>query len=186
MRYLNAVGKLCWGYFFIYINLYIGTIDILPTWVGFLLIYAALDGVAVMDPSAKLIKPFALLLMAESGAEWMLEIFGATVDLYWIDILIGAISLYFHFQLLTNLAGIAESRESAYSNKLKKLRSMQTVFLTIMALMPVGQKVNISLAENGVFVFVLGLASVVVMLSICIVLFRYRKELQAMEEKALS
>ena len=171
MRYLNAVGKLCWGYFFIYISIYIGTIDILPAWVGFLLIFAALDGVAVMDPSAKLIKPFALLLMAESGAEWMLKIFGATVDLYWIDIIIGVISLYFHFQLLTNLAGIAEGQESAYSNKLKKLRSMQTVFLTIMALMPVGRKVNISLAESGIFVFALGMASVFVMLSICIVLF---------------
>lgn len=186
MKYVDVVGKICWGYFFLYINVYIGSMNILPPWIGFLLIYLALDGMAAMEPAAKLLKPFALLLVAEDICQWGLEIFGATVDLYWINILVAVISLYFHFQLLTNLAGSAESQESAYSNKLKKLRSMQTVFLTIMALMPVGQKVNISLAESGIFVFVLGLASVVVMLSICIVLFHYRKELQAMEEKVLS
>lgn len=186
MSVLNAIGKISWGYFFIYLNLNLGTISILPPWVGFLLIYAALDTVAAMEPSAKLLKPFALLLAAEDAVEWGLTIFSITLDFYWIDIFVNVISLYFHFQLLTNLAKIAESQECTSASKLKKLRSVQTILLTIMTLMPVSQRASISLAENGIVIFAAGLISVIVMIAICATLFAFKGELRAIARNRLS
>lgn len=186
MSYLDAVGKISWGYFFIYISINLGTIDILPSWLGFLLIFMALDGVASLETSAKLIKPFALILMAEAGAEWGLKICSVTLDLYWIGTLTGVISLYFHFQLLTNLAQIAEGQGSKYAGSLKKLRTLQTIFFTIMVLVPVSSRMTISLVESSLFIIALALANIPVMLLICITLFSYKKELEGMEGERLT
>lgn len=184
MNYLDAIGKISWGYIFIYISLNLGTVNIFPAWVGFLLIYLALGAVTAMEPSAKLLKPFALLLMAEDLAEWALNIFSMTPDLYWIDVFASVIILYFHFQLLTNLSNIAENQGSQYAGRLKKLRSVQTVFMTAAALIPVSRRAAITLAESGVAVFGIGLFGVIVMLVICATLFQYKRELSAMEENS--
>ena len=180
MNYLSAIGKISWGYIFIYISLNLGTINIFPAWAGFLLIYLSLDAVAEMQPSAKLLKPFALLLLAE----WVLNIFSMTPDLYWIDVFANVIILYFHFQLLTNLANIAEGQGSQYAERLKKLRSVQTVFMTVIALIPVSKRAAITLAKSGLVVFGIGLFGVIVMLVICVTLFQYKRELRGMEQNA--
>lgn len=184
MNYLSAIGKISWGYLFIYISLNLGTANIFPAWAGFLLIYLALGAVAAIEPSAKLLKPFALLLIAEDLAEWALNIFSMTPDLYWIDVFINVILLYFHFQLLTNLSNIAESQGSQYAGRLKKLRSVQTIFMTAAALMPVSKRAAITLAENGVVIMLMALFGVIVMLAICVTLFQYKRELRAMEENS--
>ena len=183
MNYQDAIGKISWGYLFIYISLNLGSVNIFPSWAGFLLIYLALGAVAAMDPSAKLLKPFALLLLAEDLAEWVLNIFSMEPDLYWVDVFINVIILYFHFQLLTNLSNIAEGQGSQHAGRLIKLRTIQTIFMTVIALIPVSKRAAITLAENGLVVFGIGLVSVIVMLVICVTLFQYKRELRGMEEK---
>lgn len=42
MNYQDAIGKISWGYLFIYISLNLGSVNIFPSWAGFLLIYLAL------------------------------------------------------------------------------------------------------------------------------------------------
>jgi len=50
-------------------------------------------------------------------------------------------------------------------------------------LIPVSKRAAITLAENGLVVFGIGLVSVIVMLVICVTLFQYKRELRGMEEK---
>ena len=50
-----------------------------------------------------------------------------------VDIIIGVVNIYFHFQLLTNLASIAAKYQSADDEldaKLLRYRTLQTVMLT--------------------------------------------------------
>ena len=50
-----------------------------------------------------------------------------------VDIIIGVVNIYFHFQLLTNLASIATKYQSAddeLDTKLLRYRTLQTVMLT--------------------------------------------------------
>ena len=183
MRYYGALGKISWGYVFIYLSVNLGTVNILPAWAGFLLIYAALNAVAELEPSAGLLKPFALLLAAADLVEWVMNIFGGVIDLYWINVIVGVISLYFHFQLLTNLAQIAEAQGSSCVVRLRKLRSVQTIFMTVIGLVTVGKNMSVSLSENGIFLFSFAVVNLIVMLFICISLFAYRKDLRLMEEQ---
>ena len=55
--------------------------------------------------------------------------------------------------------------------------------MTVIALIPVSKRAAITLAENGLVVFGIGLVSVIVMLVICVTLFQYKRELRGMEEK---
>lgn len=50
-----------------------------------------------------------------------------------VDIIIGVVNIYFHFQFLTNLASIAakyQSEDHEFDAKLLRYRTMQTVMLT--------------------------------------------------------
>ncbi|MBR2896059.1 MAG: hypothetical protein IKC03_10460, partial [Oscillospiraceae bacterium] len=50
-----------------------------------------------------------------------------------VDIIIGVVNIYFHFQLLTNLASIAakyQSEDHEFDAKLLRYRTMQTVMIT--------------------------------------------------------
>ena len=42
----SSLGKIAWGYALIYLHFNINTIDLLPDWAGWLLIYSALPGIA--------------------------------------------------------------------------------------------------------------------------------------------
>ncbi len=181
-RYIKAVGRICLGYFFLYFSINFSVngaaVDIMPRWAGFLFICFALDGVAEQEKSAKLLKPLAVILAVLSTAEWVNGLLAAGGDLYWIDIIDSVINVYFQFQLLTNLADIAERQGSRHAGRLKLLRSVQTVFLTILALLPVVR--NFILATNSIFAVLLAGANVIVMLCLCFVLFSYKGELKTM------
>ena len=46
----SSLGKIAWGYALIYLYFNINTIDLLPDWAGWLLIYSALPGLAGAGP----------------------------------------------------------------------------------------------------------------------------------------
>lgn len=58
-------------------------------------------------------------------------------------------------------------------------------WIVVIALIPVSQRVPISLAENGVFIYAVGLTSVIVMAAICQALFLFKGELKAREGRRL-
>ena len=61
----SSLGRIAWGYALIYLHFNINTIDLLPDWAGWLLIYSALPGLAgAGEPSALLLRPLCGLLAA--------------------------------------------------------------------------------------------------------------------------
>ena len=76
-----------------------------------------------------------VILALWHGAEWVMSWLGVSLDGAWqfIDIIISLVNLYFHFQLLTNLASIATKYQpEGYEQdaKLLRYRTLQTVMLT--------------------------------------------------------
>ena len=68
-------------------------------------------------------------------ASWIASWVSVDLDgmLQVVDIIIGVVNIYFHFQLLTNLASIATKYQSADDEldaKLLRYRTLQTVMLT--------------------------------------------------------
>lgn len=132
----RAIKHIAWGYVLLYLDVNLATFNILPDWLGFLLILFALPALAEEVPSAALLRPFAILLAAWEGFEWLAKLFGASigVDLTVPFLIINVIVLYFHFQLLTDLATLSEKFDCPQTAMLLRLRTVNTLIATALAL----------------------------------------------------
>ena len=83
------------------------------------------------ESSASLLKPLCIILALWEGIMWCAAIFGAQPDWELIRLLINVVSLYFHFQLLTDLALIAEKYGCPEGKRILKLRTVRTILLTL-------------------------------------------------------
>ena len=132
----RAIKHIAWGYVLLYLDVNLATFNILPDWLGFLLILFALPALANEVPSAALLRPFAILLAAWEGFEWLAKLLGASigVDLTVPFLIVNVIVLYFHFQLLTDLAALSEKYGCPQTRKLLQLRTVNTLIATALAL----------------------------------------------------
>lgn len=165
--YTDALGKIAWGYLLIHLNLNLGTVDVLPNWLGCLFLYQSLHTLGQREPSALLLKPFGHLLTLYEVALWSMTMVSySPPDL--LELLFSVIALYFHFQLLTNLANIAQGRFPELSRRLLQLRNVRTVLCTVLFL-------PIPWDEIQVAAYLLVIVSALVGLVLCVTLFSYRK-----------
>ena len=129
----EAVSCVAWGYVFLHLDFNLGGINVLPDWGCYALVLHALPGLARAERSALLLRPLAVILLAVDALMWALQIFGAAPDLYIVSALCTVLALYFHFQLLTNVADIARI-DPQRSRSVLRLRNFRTVFVTLLAL----------------------------------------------------
>lgn len=131
----SSLGKIAWGYALIYLYFNINTIDLLPDWAGWLLIYSALPGLAgAGEPSALLLRPLCGLLAAWEGLCWVLTAVGEPTELWGLWLIAAVLTLYVHFQLFKNLASAAERFGCPQRRGLLVLRTMNVVFTTLLSL----------------------------------------------------
>ncbi|MBR5228657.1 MAG: hypothetical protein IKV96_02330, partial [Firmicutes bacterium] len=70
---------------------------------------------------------------------WVASIFTFNVDLYLFQVLISIISMYFHFQILTDIAGISMKYDTPEYGLLLKLRTVEVILMTAVALQTYGE-----------------------------------------------
>ena len=128
----DACDSFLLGYIFLWVKISIGTLQLLPSFVGYGLLKEGLKKLAPRRPSLSLLEPLANVLMGTSLVEWvfMLVSFRNPLqNLWWIA---GVLDLYFHYQLLTDLAeivgeaGTEEARKA--SGKLRVIRVFYLLF----------------------------------------------------------
>ena len=172
----KALLLVIWGYILIHVNINVGPINILPDFLGYVLFYMALPLLAEEAPSAKLLRPLALIIAAWELVIWcgILPIFGQTAVIF--RTLDSALSLYFHFQLLTNLAEIAQKLEYPGYRRLLTLRTVKTLLITFFAL-------PLDWDELFYGSMALVMVSVVVAVWICAVLISFRGYVSNLENK---
>lgn len=130
----HGLDRAAWGYFFLYFKINISTVSLLPTFVGYLLFLGAIKLLEGEERELSLLRPLAILMAIWHGLDWCLSLFGA--DLYglqFVDLIRDAVNLYFHFQLMTNLASIAERHQpegAGLDSKLLRYRTLQTIMIT--------------------------------------------------------
>ncbi len=132
----RGLTKIAWGYVFLHLNLNLGTLNVLPNWVGYLLFFSAITLLGDQLRDLTLLKPFCILLGARELADW-LAVFatGQTLmgQFFLLDALLTCIGLYFHFQLLTDLALLAEAAGES-GGGLRTCRNVDAVLRTLMFL----------------------------------------------------
>lgn len=130
----RGVSRAAWGYFFLHFNVNLGSVNILPEFVGYLLLLSAVDLLKEERRDLGLLKPLAILLSVWNGLDWLLTIFGVSLGgaLAVVSLVISLTSLYFHFQLLTDMAALATryQHQDGLDKWILRLRTANTVLLT--------------------------------------------------------
>ena len=132
----DGIGRIAWGYFFVYFDFKFNSVSVLPSFIGYLLFLSAISLLCDEERELDLLKSMNIILVIWHLISWLLSWVSADPDgmLQIFDIVIGIVNIYFHFQLLTNVASIASRRQpSDYEIDIKLLnyRTVQTVMLTI-------------------------------------------------------
>lgn len=130
---LRRIGR---GYLFIHFHIHLGTLDILPDWLGYYWILLGIWALAKEVQSAKLLEPFAIAMIAWSGVEWFVKLIGGSLNIPVLSLLVTAVTLYLHFQLLTDIGTLADDFGCPEGNTVRKLRTVYTVTHTLSVLKP--------------------------------------------------
>ena len=132
----SALSRIAWAYLLIHLHFRLNNLDVLPDWAGYLLIFSAIGLLAGELRDLPLLRPFCILLGAVSGVDWLSFLLtGAefTGRFFLLSALITCVALYFHFQLLTDLAALADRRSgeggrSPLGRRLRLCRNADAVF----------------------------------------------------------
>lgn len=134
----KALSEAIWGYVFLYFNLNIGAVDLLPEFVGWILLLSAVRGLEGERRDLKLLRPFACVMIVLSVLEWLGSFLGLSVGGLFLplDLVIAAVRLYFHFQFLTDCAALAwEYAAPVVRCRLLRWRTAQAVMHTVSMLL---------------------------------------------------
>lgn len=112
------------------------SLNLIPDWVGYILFYQSIEPIAQYEKSALLLKSIIQILGIYEFILWIIAIFGITMDIYVVQIIVIALSLYFQFQLLSNIADISVKHHSLLTSRIRMLRNIKTLCCTI-AVLPI-------------------------------------------------
>ena len=168
-RMSDAIFSIAWGYVLIHLHFRLGPVDLLPDWLGYILFYSAINMIKEKEPSAKSLQPLTIVL----GIWDVALIFFQEIQAF--GIIITVLSLYFHYQFLTNIANIAGKYMCLEQDKILKLRIVRTILVTVFA-------VPIPWNDMAIFTYALIVANMVVAIWLCATLFSLKKSVQIRED----
>ncbi len=145
-----AIKRIAVSYIFIYFSINIMVIDILPEWLGYFMIVSVLPVLSEEERSAQLLKPFGITLGIWNIVEWGMKITGTEWDLTLIGLIIGIITIYFHFQLITNIANLDIEQP-----KRKRLLTLRTVIVILHTLLTLWMFIPKNLLDEEVYTLII-------------------------------
>lgn len=146
----TAIKKIAVSYIFIYFSINIWIIDILPDWLGYFMIASVLPVLSEEERSAQLLRPFGITLGIWNIIEWVLKITGAQWNLTLIGLIIGIITIYFHFQLITNIASL-----DIEQSKRKRLLTLRTIIVILHTLLNLWLFIPKNIFDEEVYTYIL-------------------------------
>ena len=129
----RGLSHAAWGYFFLHIHFKLNRVDILPVFVGWLLLLSACQKLAGARRDLALLRPLAVLLAVWNGADWLAAWMGQSVKghILFLDLLIAVAVLYVHFQFITDMAALAEQYQAEGDALDQRLRRRRTAYIEL-------------------------------------------------------
>lgn len=174
----TGVSRAAWGYFFLYFHVNLGTINLLPPFVGYLLFLSSIRLLKEERRDLGLLRSLGILLTIWYVLDWAITLVGGTIEGRFIvlDLIVRLAELYFHFQLLTDFAALAEKYQQEEDDIAQKIYRWRTIFTVLLTVFPLIWYMESWISDwwmyiSAVFAFVLLVAGIRLML----LLFRFRK-----------
>ena len=188
----KAISNIAYGFIFILIHIKIGPFDILPDFVGFILISLSVISLKDECKTIGLLKPLGIFLSVWEAAELLLSFTDTATILMAgrLTSVITIINIYFYFQLFTDISHIAEKYQPEGSNFDKKLITRRNIYViseTVIFLLTYLILNTDTLAQNDLSAYILvpvSIINLIVLLLIVSALFSFRKIFKAEEINA--
>lgn len=129
----SGLSNATWGYFFLNFDINLGTVNIFPRFVGFVLFLSAIRKLSGARRELVLLRPLCVLLAVWAAIDWLLSWTGGGVDghILFLDLLVAVAGLYFHFQFLTDMAALAEQYQPEGGDLDSRIRRRRTVYIVL-------------------------------------------------------
>lgn len=181
----DGLSHAAWGYFFLTFDFNLNTVSILPRFMGWLLLLYACGRLSGARRDLALLRPLCILLAGWNAVDWLLSWMGRDLDgkILFLDLIVAAAGLYFHYQFLTDMAALAEQFQpegDSLDRRLCRRRTAYLVLITVIALLmdlPAGVLGD---WREGVIVAA-GVAACVVAVAVMLALFELRRYLAPLE-----
>lgn len=136
----SGLSNAAWGYFFLTFDFNLNNVSVLPRFVGFYLLFSAIGKLSGERRDLNLLRPLCVLLTGWSGLDWLLSWVGGDVEghILFLDLLVTVVTLYFHFQFLTDIAALSQRYQPEGDNLASRIRGHRTAFtllITVFGLM---------------------------------------------------
>ena len=136
----SGLSNAPWGDFFLTFDFNLNNVSVLPRFVGFYLLFSAIGKLSGERRDLNLLRPLCILLTGWSGLDWLLSWLGGDVEghILFLDLLVTVVTLYFHFQFLTDMAALSECCQPEDDNLASRIRGHRTAFtllITVFGLM---------------------------------------------------
>lgn len=183
----KQLRRLAWGWVILHLDFHLGPVNLLPDWLGYILILNGLLGITAYVPQASLLFSFGMGLGAVSLLQWLLAFFGITFAPTWLTLVTSVVSLYFQFQLLEDLATLSDVNECTTGSTLRRLATYNLLCCTILYLVTFldvdlseGFGGSVSLPE--LLLVALLLVGLIITIQIARALFAFQREMADKEE----
>ncbi len=136
----SGLSNAAWGYFFLTFDFNLNNVSVLPRFVGFYLLFSAIGKLSGERRDLNLLRPLCVLLTGWSGLDWLLSWVGGDVEghILFLDLLVTVVTLYFHFQFLTDIAALSQRYQPEGDNLASRVcghRTAFTLLITVFGLM---------------------------------------------------
>lgn len=183
----KQLRRLAWGWVILHLDFHLDPVNLLPDWLGYILILNGLLGITAYVPQASLLFSFGMGLGAVSLLQWLLAFFGITFAPTWLTLVTSVVSLYFQFQLLEDLATLSDVNECTTGSILRRLATYNLLCCTILYLVTFldvdlseGFGGSVSLPE--LLLVALLLVGLIITIQIARALFAFQREMADKEE----
>ena len=133
-EYIYALKKIRNSILFILIHINIGTIDILPDWIGYILLYQSIMIIGKEEKSALLLTKLVLSLIIFYLIDWLCVILGINFNIKILVEIMVIIRIYVNFQVITHIIDISIKHKSEMTDKIRNVRNVMTILLTFLSL----------------------------------------------------
>ena len=143
------MNKLFWGFFFLFLNFSVNmdasSLQLLPDWVGFILLYAACNELESESELFQKPRPFCVGLAVYTGILWLMDLLGIGANLGILSWILGltatCLNLYVSMLIIDAITNMEMRRNydlcSAYLRRVWKVVAVATIAANVLLIVPV-------------------------------------------------
>lgn len=170
-RLRSSLSVIIVGCVFSHISFSIGPVNF--TWLAYLFMLSGFPDLEKDIPEIGLLRPLAKGLAAWYAARSALGLVGISLNFYAAELIVAVLALYYHFQLLTNLAELARIHAWPHYQRILQLRSARTILITLTAIPTLTPIFN----ESAVLLYFTAAIQIAITLWIVILLLLLRRHI---------